>query len=180
MLTANLLPESEKKRAAFEHYRRLVELFAALAIIVFALASVALLPVYIPLAFEARELKRLHVIETAAFEQLGIAPVIEELRRIKRENNALRTFLAADQRASALAEFLLAPRSVTITSFIADAGGGITLGGFAPTRRDLLDFEKILRDSGRFEEVALPLSNITRETDITFTLKAKLKPDYRL
>lgn len=180
MLTTNLLPPKEKRVIQFETVRRTVRLFAVGTVVVFVVGSVFLLPAYLPLALEERELARSLALQEEASRSLAVGEISAKLRLAQSSARSLRSFLQEPQRATALLEgFLGTDATVSVLSLTLKKDGGFAVNGVAATRRDLLDFEKALRDSGRFESLSSPLSNITRESRINFTIQGKLKSMHR-
>lgn len=181
MLTTNLLPHKEKRMIQLEEARRTVRVLTVGTVVMFLVGSVFLLPSYLPLALEEGELARLLTLEEQASRALGVDAINVELRNVQSRVRSLQAFLSEPQRASVLlAGFLETGTGVNVVSLNLKQDGSFSVNGVAATRRDLLDFEKALRDSGRFETLSSPLSNITRESRITFVIQGKLKSLHRL
>jgi len=182
MLTTNLLPSAQKKEVKLEEIRRLVLFFATSAVTILILSSFLLLPSFLTFYFEEKELRRLLTLEEEAASHLGLKETIQNLNALKAQSNALKAYLLQPQVVSEILESLLedAGPGMVFNDLSIKPGNSVSLQGTAPTRQVLLDFEKKLRESGRFQEVSIPLSNIIRETNINFTLQGKLNPLYRL
>lgn len=180
MLTTNLLPYQEKKFIEREKIRRVVRYFALLLSLIFLLGAILLLPAFLPVFFEKRELERSLLIEKNASAELGVDDSLKRVRHLKSVLSSIRLQAAKPLTASAfLRELRQTPESgIVISSLVIKKSGEIVLSGNARTRRDLLDLEKRLRESGLFQEISSPLSNIIRETDVSFTIQGKINPKY--
>lgn len=182
MLTTNLLLPQEKKAVWLEETRRLVVFFACLAVVGLIAASSLLLPSYFPVVIQRQGLEKSLLLEEQAAEHFQVKKTLMALREVLAEINILKTQAAAPANASEILEQFLTPAGggITIVFFGIKSDGETVLNGLAATRRDLLQFEKTLRDSNKFENITSPLSNIIRETNINFSIQGKLKSMYRL
>lgn len=182
MLNTNLLPQEEKKLVRLEETRRVIIFFAALIVAVFITGSVLSLPSFLALYLERRELERALKLEEEASQKLKVRETLMVSKKIGSSVAAIKELISDSPKATLLFENLLGSAAPTIVLANLDIKktGEITLSGFAPTRLDLLNFEKKLRDSGLFQEISSPLSNIVREASINFTMQGKLKPRYNL
>ncbi len=182
MLTINLLPPEERKFVRYKEMRRIILFFAGGLVAVFVIGSVLISPSFLPLYLERRELERSLRLEEEAGRALKVNETFERIRRLESVISRVRNFARTPPRASEILEELsvLAGSSITLDNVTIKKGGETILTGMAPGRRDLLQFEKNLRDSDKFQEISSPLSNIVRETNVNFTLQGKLKPAYGL
>lgn len=182
MLTTNLLPIEDKKLVRLEEARRLILFFAGGFVAVFVVSSVLLSPSFLPLFFERRELERSLQLEEEAGRALGVAGTRTRLSDLRMVISSVKLFVSRTTGASQiLEEFWQQSRDgVQLSNVTLKKGGEAILTGTAQKRSDLLRFEKILRDSGKFQDLSSPLSNIIRETNINFTLQGKLKPAFGL
>ena len=175
ILTINLLPPEEKKAVEFEEARKIIRFFASAASLVLGAGVLMLLPSYMPLFFEQRTLEYTLAVEEESWERLKSGELINDAAKDKTLVRSLKESLTKPARASLLlSELLESQENIRITEFGITKEGIVRIGGFAKKRADLLEFEKILRDSGRFQEFSFPLSSIVKESDITFTMQAKL------
>lgn len=182
MLTTNLLTPQEKKAVRLEEARRLVMFFAGLSAAGLAIVSSLLLPSYLPLVMQRRGLEESLFLEEQAAERFQVKKTLLSLREVLAEINVLKTQVTAPAKASEILEQFLAPAEggITIAFLGIKNDGEVMLNGLAATRKDLLQFEKTLRESNKFEDITSPLSNIIRETNINFSIRGKLKSVYRL
>lgn len=181
MLTANLLPKEEREAAVYRSLGRMSLFFAVCFIAIFALGSILLLPSYLPLLLSLKERTRTLAVEEEATHRLKVPAIRQEIEEVRRFTGALRSFLEPVPRASTLLEeFFRRSKNITIQALTIEKTGAISLQGRAATRRDLLEFEKSLRESEILQELSLPLSQIVHEANISFTLIGKLKPEKAL
>lgn len=180
MLTTNLLPLEEKKLIQREATRRIVQFLGAAVILAFGIGIILLMPSYIPLAFEKKELELEFLFEEEASNKLNITETLARIRKTRSNIETIRTSSLAPVKASdVLNQFFDGMNGVELRAVTLQREGGIVISGYAYTRNNLLDFEKKLRDSGRFQQIVSPLSNIVRDADILFTIQGALKPYYQ-
>lgn len=181
MLTINLLPAEEKKLLVIEEWRRIAQFFG-IGIAGVLLAGIAIfLPSYVRLFLHAQDLERALRFEEEASKELKVQETIVRARDVRTVFDSVRIFLNDGARGSPTLEFFFRDTpGITVLSIGVHKDGVIALTGFAGSRRNLLDFEKMLRDSGRFQELSFPLSNIVRESNIHFSIQGKLKSSYGL
>lgn len=180
MLTANLLPPVEKKNLALERTRRTISFFAALLGVIFIIGIFFILPSYFILTFEAKELLRSLAIEEAASRELAVNSVFDKASSVRKAMVAIRESGEISRKYSERLDdfFLVKDEAVSITTLNIRKDGNFSISGVAETRRSLLNFEGALRDSGKFQDISSPLSNIIPERNIHFTLQGKYKPVY--
>lgn len=177
MLISNLLPEEEKKIIRTEEARRLVIFFVLGIIVIFLIASFLLLPSYVPLYLEQRELGNKLSLEEEAVRKLKVQETIALVRSQKASIASIINSLGTSGRASVLMRQFLgsAGAGVVLQNLTVQRDGTVFLRGTARTRQMLLGFEKALRDSGQLQEISSPISNIIHETNIDFVIQGKLK-----
>ncbi|MDZ4284391.1 MAG: hypothetical protein U1A28_01025 [Patescibacteria group bacterium] len=181
MFAVNLLPAYEKRITRMEEMRRAVMFFAGVALAIFCAGYVMLMPSLLLTRLATVELSRSLALEEESAEHGTTGEVIGRMRAARDALRELRSYTAEPPRASALLERFVAPgQGITIRSFTVKNEGQAAMTGHAVTRADLLRFEEILRASNRFYEITFPLSNITRERDIQFSVQGKIKPEHGL
>jgi len=181
MLTINLLPPQQKKAVRLEEWRRLMRFFCFGAMAALAIGTILTLPSYLPLLLRRNELARSLLLEEDAAKRMAVRSTQERIRATRALIDSVGASALDAPRASPLfEEWAGDTHTVTILNLAVRKNGDVLLNGHAASRRDLLNFEKTLRESGRFQEIAFPLSNIVREANITFTMRGVLKPQYRL
>lgn len=182
MLTTNLLSLSQKKKIAREELRRLIRYIAFGFGFALLIGVTLLFPSFLPLRFERAELERAKKVEEDASHSLKIGEVSEKSKKLNYFIAGIKTATEESNRASSLLSNILGKQRVgiTILNVIIRKNGEMLLSGVATTRQDLLNFEGALRDSGIFQEISSPLSNIIREQNINFTMEGKLKTQFIL
>ena len=181
MLTANLLPPEEKNIVRLGGVRRLIYFFASAGTAVFLVGSVLLLPSYFLSRSAVAALKRLRASEEDAASLAHLSRTIGAIRSSAASVDRIKAFGVSRAKAGVLLENLLhVPAGIAIESIAVKKDGSTAISGIAATRASLLAFERILRDAGRFENIAIPLSSIIQEDTIHFTVQGVLKPPYRL
>ena len=181
MLYANLLPDEEKKIITLEQWLRVITFFGIALNSILIIGITMLAPSYLPLSSQNRELQHALSIQQETAQRINVDQISRNASRIQAVIASLRQ--TADRPGGALSLFDLfaAPQpGVVITAFSVDKNAAVSLVGNAATRNNLLTFEQYLRDSSRFQDITSPLTNIIQETNITFTFKATLKPNYAL
>lgn len=142
---------------------------------------VLLAPSYLPLYFQNRDLERVLSIQKKVEQRMNMTGIDSTIARILGAITSLRQSKDTSSGALDVLNLLTAQRpGVVISSFSVDAKGKIVITGRAVTRNDLLLFEQHLRDSSRFQDIAAPLANIIKETDINFNFMGTLKKQYAL
>lgn len=183
MLTTNLLPPERKKMMEFEMARRLFLFLAVGFSAVFLLGAGLLLPSFILLYSEEQSLKEALEFERKVSVDRKVDQVFLKTQSTRSRLSLITAASSEPPRTSQiLGDFLDdAQRSgVTLTYFSARKDGSFAVTGVAPGRRNLLNFEKNLRDSGKFQEINYPLSSILPGTNIRFTFQGRFKPPHGL
>lgn len=150
---------------------------------VFLLGAAGLLPSFILLYSEEQSLGKALAFEKKTSLDRKVDEVFLKVRSIRSRLSSVTAAISESSRASEiLGGFLSDAQSsgVTLTYFAVRKDGSFSATGAAPGRRDLLNFEKALRDSGKFQEINYPLSSILPGTDIKFTFQGRFKPPHGL
>ena len=182
MLSTNLLPAKQKNIIWCEEIRRSVRFFTIAVISVFVVASALLSPSYLPIVMTTRDFERRLSMEEETAHTLRSLETIDETKQLKRRIRSLKERFSSPPKAlPLLSQFLNElPPGIAVSSFTLNKNGEVSMRGEAETRKDLLQFEQVLRESGKFEGISSPLSNIIRETDINFFIQSKLKTRFGL
>ena len=178
MLNLNLLPPAEKLVVAYELRTRAVVTIASAFVAVFMVVIVLLLPSLFFLSFQKADVVRLLELDSEIQARTGVVERIEETKRLNRiaqavvehERNRPELFLLFAAILSAV------PPGVSLSAVeYRGQSGELDLVGFAPNRERLLSFLRVLQANPRLEEVSSPVANLIRETDISFSISAKVK-----
>lgn len=177
MLDTNLLPPEARKALWYEEQRKLVVFFVILMSGIFLAGFALIVPSYASIEAEESGLNDRLRFEEGVTEKLLVNQSVARIIGVKSEISKVRGYF---ENSGAGSEFL--------TDFLGRAGGGIlvsylsvakdgvvTIQGRAATRRDLLAFEKQLRESSLLQDISFPLSSIVRDKDIDFSIQGKLK-----
>ena len=189
MLSINLLPEEKKKIIGLEKWRRLTVFFAVAIAIILIFGEALLLPSFLPLFFEKRELNRFTAIEKETRSRLKVDEDLQTALVLKKEIDLLQKLVTGPTWATPLLADVLALQNfsdknlggqvqksgVELLQISVTQDGRVTISGLVKNRRDLLDFEGYLRSLGWFSDIYSPLSGLVRgATD--FSIQARLKP----
>lgn len=179
MLNTDHLPQTEKKILRLEEWRRVILLLSTLLGSILAIGLVLLAPSFLPLYFQGKDLSRGLEAEKKAFALVDTAETTDKIRYLKQSIPDLKASVSQESNAYETLD-TLSPQmeGIAISSVTVNKTGDIAIQGKAATRSDLLAFESRLRESGKLQKIFTPLSNIIRETNITFSLQGKLKPQY--
>lgn len=165
----------------FEEAFRIVNFFGFTASVIFCAGVLSLLPSYLPLMLQQKEEERALRVEEEAAKKLKSEELIIEAAKGKALARSLEGALKTRPRAHALLEELFSDaQEINVLMISLNKDGNVALTGFAQTRDDLLQFEKMLRESEHFQDISFPLSNIIQEADITFSMRARLGKEYGL
>ncbi|TSD03140.1 MAG: hypothetical protein Athens071416_201 [Parcubacteria group bacterium Athens0714_16] len=182
---ANLLPKKEKDFIKKEYLIRLIIVFLSLLMVSMLLFVVFLIPSYISLVVK----------ENTAIEQINLvkksvqnkdnAEVEKKLNLIMVKTAVLKRYVEE----TSLGDVIYAivknkPNGIYISDILynkiqkKDAiEKVITVQGTSETRDELLVFKESLIDVQYFKEVNLPLSNLTKDSDVSFLINIILKDD---
>lgn len=172
MITINLL--TKEKINALREYLLIVAFhdFAAFSFILVSFIAMILLMAYVALTntFNA-------TIEQSTFVTKEYGGMNSLIRRV---NTKLTTLNSIEKEFTPWSEIMvsasvLVPKNVSLVTFSADKSSReVIIRGVAVSREDLLSFMKALTDSGLFENIESPISNLLSKTDLAFDLKMKI------
>ena len=172
----NLLPPGEQKHLAAAELRRIIFFFGSIVIGLLCIVGGLLVPTYIPLMLTMRDREEMLSFEQRAARELEISDTAQQVRSISELVGSLKGAFQDDAAASSLIDSLfVAAGSLSLETIIVRPDGMLNISGRAATRRDLLDFEKTLRELNLFQDVLFPLTNIVQQRDIHFSVQARLK-----
>ena len=165
------LPDQKKlKRMYRTHVAIVVLFFISLSGII---GCAALFPTYIQVYNQARDARES---SSAGGDTAGtkIGGIQHELEAHKQLVAALDTVTGAPM--SVIVQNIAAIRgTVSINSILVDrvasSSAVIVVQGKAPTRESLVDFKKRLEDARPGTKVELPISDLTKSKDISYSLK---------
>lgn len=170
---ANLLPPSAKKAVVTEYWIRVATLWLILAALGLAVVLVLRFPTYVLVQ------SQLHAFSREYTEAQGRSQVYEDARAAILDGNTLVALLLDDASTTTLSDTIalldtIAGRDVLLNRIeLAQSDGAITaisVSGIASTRRALADFSKNVREHPQFEDAELPISNLAKDKDISFSI----------
>ena len=177
-----LLPEESKKMVEGEYARRRLIVWLGALSIVLVIGLVGALPSYI--LARARTLEMAERVKTTTLAVEASADDValtEWLSNTSRQLLVLNPTLDTDRPSQIIITLLSERPSSVRLDFInwsKDDNGKISLttSGTATDRQGLLFFERALKDSTKFSEVSLPLSNLAKDRNLSFQIKLIPKP----
>lgn len=180
---ANLVPQLAKKKIAQEYWVRVVTAWFLLATITLLICSVFLFPVYI---FTSTQVA-VHA-ESAAAAAESVADYEAVATALERANKEAQLVIEDSRKTRAydyIALFAaLEGQGVTLTSLTfskqGDVAEPIELEGVADDRESLAAFRDRLLAAEAIESVDLPISNLAKESNITFDMTIKITKDTAL
>lgn len=179
----NVLPQEEKIALAKEYkFRRLIVL-ALLFVISFAIGLVLLFPSYLISSMNHRDtVKALEEVEAQL--NTGTTKVItpEETRKLKDQISVINASKNSNS-VFALYSLILESKTASISILnlkyqlgpASDVPTTILVTGRATTRDSLTQFQRNLEAKTEFSSVDLPISNLAKESNISFTLTINVR-----
>ncbi|KKW18448.1 MAG: hypothetical protein A2131_01600 [Candidatus Sungbacteria bacterium GWC2_49_10] len=178
MLTTNLLPQEDKKTIELVKAAKLTRA-AAVFICGFLVANAVLvLPTLLPLLFERKELKRELATGQEAQQKFQVSARSKELKALAATLREIRVYASQPHYPSKILDTLAnhGNAAISLETITVTQTGDVLLNGKADTRKALLEFESTLRNSPYLNDITSPLSNIIRESNISFSIQGNLKP----
>lgn len=144
--------------------------------IVLIFASVLLLPSFLPMFFEQRELQRFIKLEDENYKKLKIDQTVKEVKSLNGRLASIKSFIQTSSQTSMLIEEIkqMAGPNISIRQINLSDGGAVSISGTALGRKELLLFEDELKKSGHFDKISSPLSDIIRGA-ASFTIQGLLR-----
>lgn len=179
MIKLNLLPPEEKKILSLEQSRRWVNFYGCSGFLMLAAFSLLLIFIWSLILIQLKG-SNLDVQSNQASQQ-GRS-VSEQQNSVKELNRTLQTLDAVQKNQRYFSKFLIflaenLPSGMRLDGLAVEKNGRVALSGFAPRREQLLLFQRKIEDSSLFSDIENPLENLTRQTDINFTIEFSLKPE---
>lgn len=171
----NLLPALQKEQLKKEYYTRVAVVALLLSLFAIVGSVILLLPAYLSVSAKEKAIQE----EIAAVQKQIAAEEGEEILSLLGEVRGSVAVLmptATSSSATKLLQFISEkrPSGVVLTGFSYDhreGGSSLSLIGRALTRDALITFVKELRSDTRFSLVDLPISDLVRSQNLTFTIK---------
>lgn len=172
---ANLIPQKEK-RSIYSSYRNKIISFGLVGLIVSILfGAILLLPSYFLTISKLKEARASLEVLKKSVDYQKSRNTEEEIINTNRYVEILsgRDFnISADEPLKKIIS--LAPSGLDITSVnyrsIDSSKAEILVSGQSSTREKIISYADLLRGSGLFSKVDLPIGNLAKDKDITFNL----------
>jgi hypothetical protein len=175
MLNLNLLPPQEKFALRYMVRRRVVLALGMSVIAVLLLFEILLLPTVLLLVFQEVEAVRAVDGEVETQKRLGLIEEEQRLRSIVRIAESTEEALRQQERLSPvfIAAMRAVPQGVVLSGLrYRVESRELLVEGFAPTRAALLAYTVALQQETVFSGAQAPVSNLVRETNISFSVVA--------
>lgn len=176
----NLIPPKAKKIVTREYWTRAAVVWFFMLSFALLIMAFLCVPTYI----------LIHSLESAMASQINYAKAeqgsFKELERTIKDTNALVNHLNRDEGKMSFGSLVndldeVAGANVTLTQFgfVEEEGvlKQVSLLGHANTRVALSNFRDALEAHGLFGAVDLPISNLAKDKDITFSMKVGLETE---
>lgn len=169
----NLIPPDAQKQVKSEYWIRVVSVWMILVGSAFLLVTILLTPVYVLINGQLESF--LYEYNQANSESQSFVESETEITEI----NKIATLLANADEEVTFSNIIikieqLASSDIQIENFTLSRKGGeispIVVSGQAGSRFALTEFKDAIEASRIFKSVSLPLSNLAKDTDITFSI----------
>lgn len=177
MLNLNLISQKDKDAFRFFRYRRAVFYMGTAAGAAMAVFIILLLPSFLFLSFQRKEILRELAVEEETLRALGVEKTEQRILALNATIGRV-SVLTKDERGAShlLEELALLVKAVKLDAVKIDfSTNRIEIDGVAPTRNALLAFERILEDSNRITGVSVRLVDLVKLENVAFTLKGVLE-----
>jgi hypothetical protein len=177
MLNLNLISREDKDAFRFLAYRRAVLCAGAVMSAILVIFIVLLLPSFLFLNFQRKEILRELALEEESLRTFGVEAIERRIARINERIALIRAGDFTESRTSRILEqFALLAGNVRINRVFLDfQSGRIEIDGIAPTRNALLAFKRSLGEEDFVREISAPLSDLVKVADVAFTFRGSLK-----
>lgn len=177
MISINFLPLEQKEKNRWQFINRFTFFYCMLFVALVVVFIIVLLIFNYFLGLYRDDLKG----QVEGFRQGKLAvQVADTEKKIKEENKEIEAILALSKNTSHWSVILediakKVPAGISISRIDTKEDGNIAVVGHANFREQLLEFKANLEGSNYITNVALPFSDLTSRTDITFHLSFVLK-----
>lgn len=170
----NLIPPAAKKQVVREYRMRVVSVWLIMLSLALLITTALLTPTLILIGSLAK------AGELDLSEVKQDLSVNEDIAKAIKDNNEIIRQVNSDQERVRFSELIyliddLAGTDVKLTQFSFRETDGdideINLIGFADTRSSLSNFKEVLDKHEAFSNIKLPISNLAKDRDITFSMQ---------
>lgn len=173
----NLLPEEEKELIKKGFKLRFLVVTCVFLSLSFLLGTLLFLPTYVLTK------DRLKIIAlTNSIVKYDDEELVKEMLKIPKEVEFKLKILESSLKSKTVSEIMYAitsgiPGNIKIENISLNRKGEapkeqitITISGIATDRQSLVKFEDVLKESGYFKSVEIPVSSFTKEKDLPFSI----------
>lgn len=177
MLNLNLISKEDKDAFRFLCYRRAILYLGGIATAAIIVFIILLVPSFLFLNTQRREVLRELATEENALRASGIEKIEQRIILLNEKTARIRADAAGERRASEIMETLAARgEGVRMEEIRIDfATRAVEIKGTAPTRNALLALKESIEKSNLVEKIFIPIINLVKLTDVSFTIKGALK-----
>jgi len=181
---ANLIPQKEQKIIRDHYLERLLSITLFYILVSLVFACIFMVPAYIlTVSKEKSAESRLEVLKQSVSYRVG-TDIEKKLQETKDDLNAISLYIERKTVLEIL-DFVIESKNSNISlnnigyQRVNESLAEINLSGKAESRDSLLSYVDVLSSNEFFENVDLPISNLTRDRDIEFSLRfqASLKQE---
>jgi len=170
----NLIPPVAKKQVLREYRIRVLSVWLVLIALVLLISSALVTPTLLLVnSLENTHAINLSEIKQDQSENEEIAEVVKDYNQVIRQVNQNQDRVRFSELVYLLDD--LAGDEINLTQFNFKETNGkidnISLIGFADTRSSLSDFREVLDKHEVFSDIKLPISNLAKDRDITFSMQ---------
>lgn len=179
MLKLNLLPPEEKNSLKAEEFQRWISFyglsFLGMLFIFIALLMAGWFFILIQLNSISANLES----SKSSFQTQGLKDQESLINNINSQLTAINEVQKKQiSFASVINEIAgLIPTGVTLSGLSVNENLQVSLSGFAPQRNQIIRLKESLEKSLYFRNINNPLSNLTKQADIDFSLRFEINPD---
>jgi hypothetical protein len=174
----NILSPEEKKHLITLQNVKIASVWGLTLFIFFVFSTLLLLPAYFFLTFQKNEVVRnLEITEGGSLTK-RIDEIAQSVATLKKDALDIKKISENSEVLSAMVRATLEPlpRGITlIAARYSPKSGDISFYGTAGTRSALLQFEALLKNNPKIQNVNVPLANLVSETDVPFSISASFK-----
>lgn len=173
------MPPANKQEARLVMWQRIVARLSVPLISLIILFGIALLPSYFLVFFQKEEVLRHMALSQQDPAQQKAKQVSANVADFQKKMRTAGAATASGRSVTVLFSDILSavPAAIAIRTLDYDSTTRvISFDGFAASRTDILELERALRANTRVAKVDSPLSNVIKESNISFTMRITVQP----
>ncbi|MBI3290880.1 PilN domain-containing protein [Candidatus Falkowbacteria bacterium] len=170
MITLNLIPPAKKQELKLMNFYIIIKNLVIWVLLLSILIAITLLMTKAVLQSHFNQIVDQTTLTTRYATTFG--------QEVKEFNSRIKTVAGIQAENISWARFLvelalLVPDKISVNN-LTIKDDNILLNGLAETRDDLLNLQDSMENSDLFSAVDIPLDNLLKKEDVSFTLKAKI------